>query len=117
VWAGVARLLSNGFESLHPTARIALLIGGLVGIIIPLANILFPKAQKWIPSAMGLGLSFVLPFYNSLSMFLGGVIALLYMKMRPKTAEPYTIASASGIIAGESLMGIFITFLSLMVAH
>jgi hypothetical protein len=116
VWAGVARLLSNGLESLHPTARIALLIGGLVGILIPLANIAFPKARKWIPSAMGLGLSFVLPFYNSLSMFIGGVIALVYMKLRPKTAEQYTIASASGIIAGESLMGIFITLLGVVLA-
>jgi uncharacterized oligopeptide transporter (OPT) family protein len=114
VWAGVARLLSNGIESLHPTARLALLIGGLVGILIPLAHILFPKLGRYIPSAMGLGLSFVLPFYNSLSMFIGGLIALIYMKMRPETAEEYTIASASGVIAGESLTGIFITFMGVL---
>jgi len=111
VWAGVARLLSNGLESLHPTARLALLIGGLIGIIIPLCGTLFPKSQKYMPSAMGLGLSFVLPFYNALSMFIGGLVALIYAKFRPKTAEQYTIASASGIIAGESLMGIFITLM------
>jgi OPT family oligopeptide transporter len=114
VWAGVARLLSNGIESLHPTARLALLIGGLVGILIPLMEILFPKTRRFMPSAMGLGLSFVLPFYNSLSMFIGGLIALGYLKMRPKTAEQYTIASASGVIAGESLMGIFITFMGVL---
>jgi OPT family oligopeptide transporter len=111
VWASVARLLSNGFESLHPTARLALILGGLVGILIPMCERLFPKWNKWIPSAMGLGLAFVLPFYNALSMFIGGVIALVYMKMKPATAEQYTIASASGIIAGESLMGIFITLM------
>jgi uncharacterized oligopeptide transporter (OPT) family protein len=49
-------------------------------------------------------------------MFIGGVIALVYMKLRPKTAEQYTIASASGIIAGESLMGIFITLLGVVLA-
>ena len=114
VWAGVARLLSNGIESLHPTARLALLIGGLVGILIPLMEILFPKTRRFMPSAMGLGLSFVLPFYNSLSMFIGGLIALIYLKMRPKIAEQYTIASASGVIAGESLMGIFVTFMGVL---
>jgi uncharacterized oligopeptide transporter (OPT) family protein len=111
VWASVARLLSNGFESLHPTARAALVVGGIVGILIPMAERLFPKWRTWIPSAMGLGLSFVLPFYNALSMFLGGVIGMLYAKYRPNNAEQYVVASASGIIAGESLMGIFITLL------
>jgi uncharacterized oligopeptide transporter (OPT) family protein len=109
VWAGVARLLSNGIESLHPTARLALLIGGIAGLLIPMLEAMFPKVRKFMPSAMGLGLAFVLPFYNSLSMFVGGLIALIYLKMRPKTAENYTIAAASGIIAGESLTGIFIT--------
>lgn len=111
VWASVARLLSNGFESLHPTARAALVIGGIVGLLIPMCERLFPKWQKWIPSAMGLGLAFVLPFYNALSMFIGGLIAMFYMKLRPNNAEEYTVASASGIIAGESLMGIFITLM------
>lgn len=114
VWAGVAKLLSNGLESLHPTARLALLIGGLIGILIPLIELLFPKSRRFMPSAMGLGLSFVLPFYNALSMFIGGVIALVYMKLRPAVAEQYTIASASGVIAGESLMGIFITFMGVL---
>ncbi|MBK6910386.1 MAG: OPT/YSL family transporter [bacterium] len=111
VWASVARLLSNGFESLHPTARAALIIGGIVGLLIPMAERLFPKWQKWIPSAMGLGLAFVLPFYNALSMFVGGVIGLLYSKWRPANADQFVVASASGIIAGESLMGIFITLM------
>ncbi|MBU0692667.1 OPT/YSL family transporter [bacterium] len=111
VWASVARLLSNGFESLHPTARAALIIGGIVGLLIPMFSRMFPKWSKYVPSAMGLGLAFVLPFYNALSMFIGGLIALFYIKARPKGGEQYTVASASGIIAGESLMGIFITLL------
>jgi len=112
VWASVARLLSNGFESLHPTARLALLIGGLVGIVIPIAERLFPKARPYIPSAMGLGLAFCIPFWNCLSMFVGGLIAFFLEKAKPAIAEKFTIPTASGLIAGESLMGIFITLAS-----
>lgn len=109
VWASVARLLSGGLESLHPTARLALLIGALVGILITIAERLFPKARPYIPSAMGLGLAFCIPFWNCLSMFIGGLVAFFIEKARPALAEKYTIPTASGLIAGESLMGIFIT--------
>ncbi len=114
IWASVALLLSNGFESLHPTARMALVIGGLVGILIPSLEILAPKTRKYLPSAMGLGMAFVIPFYNSLSMFIGGLITLLYMKWKPIAAEIFVIPTASGLIAGESLMGIFITLMGAM---
>jgi uncharacterized oligopeptide transporter (OPT) family protein len=111
VWASVALLLSNGFESLHPTARLALVIGGLVGILIPALDILSPKSRKFLPSAMGLGLAFVIPFYNVLSMFIGGLAALMITRARPVMGETYIIPTASGLIAGESLMGIFITLM------
>ena len=108
VWAAVAKLLSNGVHSLHPAARMGMIVGGIVGIIIPLLELAFPKRRKYIPSAMGLGLAMVIPFWNSLSMFLGGLIALILEKKAPKTAEKYIIPVSSGIIAGESLMGVAI---------
>ncbi|TKJ39953.1 peptide transporter [candidate division LCP-89 bacterium B3_LCP] len=114
VWASVAKLLSNGFTSLHVSARWALVIGGVIGIIIPLLEKAFPNKRKYIPSAMGLGLSWTFHFWYALSMFLGGLIALILEKKKPAIAEKYTIASASGIIAGESLMGVFITLLFAM---
>jgi len=108
VWAAVAKLLSNGVHSLHPAARMGMLVGGLVGIIIPMLELAFPKRRKYIPSAMGLGLAMVIPFWNSLSMFIGGLIALILEKKNPAVAEKYIIPVSSGIIAGESLMGVAI---------
>lgn len=108
-WAGVAKLLGQGIETLDPTMRWAILIGGLVGILLPLLERWFPKAQAFIPSAMGLGLSFTIPFWNCLSFFIGGVIGYILEKKRPKLAEEYTIPTASGIVAGESMMGVGIT--------
>lgn len=106
VWAAVAKLLSNGIHSLHPAARMGMLVGGLVGILIPLIELALPKHKKYIPSAMGLGLAMVIPFWNSLSMFIGGLIALILEKKAKAQAEKYIIPVASGIIAGESLTGV-----------
>jgi putative OPT family oligopeptide transporter len=108
VWAAVARLLSNGIHSLHPAARMGMLVGGIIGIVIPLLELAFPKHRKYIPSAMGLGLSMVIGFYNSFSMFLGGLIALILEKKAKAKADKYIIPVASGVIAGESLMGVAI---------
>jgi len=115
VWASVAKLLSNGFTSLHPTARWALVIGGLIGILIPILERILPeKARKFVPSAMGLGLAWTFHFWYAFSMFIGGTAALILEKRKPAIAEKFTIPVASGLIAGESLMGIFITLMAAM---
>ncbi len=106
VWAAVAKLLSNGIHSLHPAARNGMFIGALVGLLIPALELLFPKRRKYIPSAMGIGLAMVIPFYNSLSMFLGGLIALILERTHKAAADKYIVPVSSGIIAGESLMGV-----------
>ncbi len=112
VWAAVARLLADGFHALHPTARMGLLLGLAVGVLIPALELAFPKYKSYIPSATGLGLSMVIPFFNSLSMFLGALIALTLEKKRPELGETYVIPVSSGIIAGESLVGVAVALLA-----
>ncbi len=116
VWASVAQLLSQGLESLHPTARAALIIGGLLGIVlVALGRLLPPKARPWVPSPMGLGLAFTFHFYYAFSMFLGGLLGWLFAVKSPRASKLYTFPVASGIIAGESLMGIFLILLPIVV--
>jgi uncharacterized oligopeptide transporter (OPT) family protein len=107
----VAELLSKGVGSLHPTARLGALAGGALGLALPLLDHYMPKYRKFIPSAMGLGLAFVIQGFNAISMFVGALIVLVLARYRPKVSESYTIPVASGIIAGESLMAIIITVL------
>jgi uncharacterized oligopeptide transporter (OPT) family protein len=117
VWAGVARLLANGFESLHPTARWSILIGGLTGIVLVLLpRWMPPKLRDWVPSPMGLGLAFTFHFFYGLSMFLGGLVQWILSKKAPKLDQIYTAPVASGLIAGESLMGVFLILLPLAIA-
>jgi uncharacterized oligopeptide transporter (OPT) family protein len=68
--------------------------------------------RPFVPSPTGVGLAFVIPAFNSISMFIGSLIALVLYRSRPATAETYVIPVASGIVAGESLMGVAIALLS-----
>ncbi len=115
VWRGVAELLAKGVGALHPTARMGLLIGGLAGIVLALLELRFPRHKKWIPSPTGLGLAFTITAYYSISMFIGALLAAAIMKMNKKAGEEYIVPVASGIIAGESLMGVAIALLFILV--
>lgn len=109
VWAGVAEMLAKGLDSLPPGALYAMVLGGLVGIAITLAeHFLPPRYARWIPSATGLGIAGVIPAFNSISMFLGALAAWLWAKADARRADQYTIPASSGLIAGESLMGVAI---------
>jgi uncharacterized oligopeptide transporter (OPT) family protein len=110
-WKGVAELLAKGFHTLHPTAQIALAVGAGLGIALVLLEKAFPKARAWIPSPTGLGLAFTTPGYNTVSMFLGACVALWLEKRRPVLAEATVVPASSGLIAGESLMGVTIAVL------
>jgi OPT family oligopeptide transporter len=110
-WYGVAMLLSNGLHALPVSARWGLLWGGLAGILITLSERLWPKSRKFLPSATAMGIAFVIPAYNSVSMFIGAFVAWVLEKRAPSFGDKYTVPVASGLIAGESLMGIAVAML------
>jgi len=110
-WKGVAVLLAQGFNTLHPTAQFALAAGAVLGILLVLIEKAFPKHRWLIPSPTGLGLAFTTPAFNTISMFLGALIALIMERKRPVLAEKTIVPVSSGFIAGESLVGVLIAAL------
>lgn len=108
MWKAVADLLTHGLHMLPPTAIWAIVIGAIVGVALPVAGRLFPKAEPYLPSAMGLGLSWVMVFQNSLSFAIGAVLVALWKKWDKARAECYYVPVASGLIAGESLVAALI---------
>lgn len=103
-WVAVARVLSGGIESLPMSARVALLTGALIGVALPVLEKTFPKARAWLPSAMGLGLGWVVFFSNALAFAIGAAIVEVWRKAAPRSEESYSVPIASGLIAGESLV-------------
>lgn len=113
-WAAVAEALGKGLGDLHPIKVWLIIIGGAVGIILPILERLVPeKVKPFVPSASGIGLSWTFHWYYAALFFLGGVLGWIFEKARPSLASLYLYPVASGVIAGESLMGVAIV----MVEH
>ncbi len=103
-WEAVAKVLTQGVDKLPYSARYAILIGAIVGVALPLIERATPaRARGYLPSAMGLGLSWIIPFSSALGFAIGAVLGWLWEKLHRLSAEQYAVAIASGCIAGESL--------------
>jgi len=106
-WRGVAELLSEGLEAL-PTGALTVAVGaGLVGVVLSLLERLAPeRLAVFVPSSVAVGLAMVIPAYYAVSLFIGTVTFLALRKLLPQWTERFAVVVASGLIAGESLMGI-----------
>ena len=111
-WLAVARLFQEGVDHLHPLARRGIVWGLLAGAILAALELGLPKHKRWIPSPVGLGLGFMLPFFNPFSMLMGAVLAWLWGKRSSAHAERYVVPVSSGIIAGESIVSVAIALLN-----
>lgn len=111
-WAAVAKVFKSGVDSLHPIALQGAYIGLALGAVLAILERFVPASRKYLPSPTGLGISFVVNGFNSIAMFIGALIAYVLQRTAPKVDEKYTIPVSSGLIAGESLMGVFLAALA-----
>ena len=112
VWRAVAELLAKGIQSLPPYAGMAILVGGGIGVgVVLLEKVVPARVRSRIPSPVGFGMAFTFQGYTAMAFFLGGLAAWIYRKRSPQAAEVYTIPIASGLIAGESLVGVAVALL------
>ena len=112
VWAGVSKAFANGIGALPESARLAAFIGLALGMALAVLERVTPKHLKvYVPSPSGLGIAMVIPGSNAIAMFIGSAMAEYMRRKRPVAAERLVVPVSSGLIAGESLMGILIALL------
>jgi uncharacterized oligopeptide transporter (OPT) family protein len=109
-WSAVAIALGRSLSSLESVKLWLIFAGSVVGVLLTLAPVLFPKYREYLPSASAFGLAWVFPWYYALLFFLGALIALLLERRKPKLAAQFTLPVASGVVAGGSLMGVVLVF-------
>lgn len=116
VWKSVAELLGKGIQSMPQSAMWACVFGAIIGIAAAILEKKGPKwLHPWIPSPSAFGLAFVLPATASVTIFLGGLLLWIASRVATSWTERYAIAIAAGLIAGESLFGIFTSMLKILV--
>ena len=111
-WLAVAQVFQKGLQNLHPMARTCIWWGLGAGALLVVLDLALPKYRKWLPSPTGLGLGFILPFFNPFSMLLGAILAWLWSRRSHAHADRYVVPLASGIIAGESIVSVAIALVN-----
>jgi uncharacterized oligopeptide transporter (OPT) family protein len=101
-WKAVAEALAGGFGAVPASARAAMAAGAVAGVAL---GLLEPR-WRYAPSAVALGLAFVIPASICFTMALGALAAWLLERRFPALAARFTIAAAAGLVAGESLVGV-----------
>jgi uncharacterized oligopeptide transporter (OPT) family protein len=104
-WKAMAELLVNGVSALPPHAPVAVAIASTVGVILPILRRI-DRVKAYVPSGLAMGIAFIVMPSHSLVMLYGLVAWLIWKRFWPAAAEKYTFAVASGMIAGEGLIGI-----------
>ena len=119
VWKAVAELLAKGFSSVHPTARWAMLLGAILGILMEWANL---RMKGRFPlSGVGVGLATVVQFPDALSMSTGALFFWFMGRRLKQGGGGHKVfvenreTLCAGIIAGGALIGIILIVLETMV--
>jgi uncharacterized oligopeptide transporter (OPT) family protein len=105
-WAGFAQILKEGVGALPSSALWALVIFSALGVVLTLLESR-PGFKRFVPSPTGIGMGILVPVSVVFTMFLGGLIGLIWEKRWKTSADVYLLPVASGLIAGEALVAVF----------
>lgn len=106
-WKAVAVVLQQGVTALPPGTVTAMALAALAGVMFAVLERRLPaRTVRWLPSAPALGLAFVIPAWNSISLFIGAVLGAMIWRWTRSWAERFLLALAAGLVAGESLAGV-----------
>jgi uncharacterized oligopeptide transporter (OPT) family protein len=119
-WVGFAKIVTqqlSGPGALTPEAlmRIAWMkssftIGAIIGVILTLLE-QKKEWRKFVPSPTGAGIGVLIPISAVSVMLVGALADWIWEKADAETHTRYSIATASGFIAGEAIVAVIIPIL------
>lgn len=118
-WKSVALILADGPSSLPLYAPWGMLGGAIVGVFLAITYKLIHSNfgedySCYIPSALALGIGFIIPPKQALTMWLGSMILATWRLVHPDTAKEYAFTVSSGMVAGHGVTGVFLAILKLI---
>jgi len=114
-WKSVAEVMRGGLEALPMGVLDAIYLAAGIGVILAIIEKISPKGvRKWVPSPTAIGIAFCIPAWNSMSMFMGGVVGYAIKKSAPAWHVRFAVVIAAGLIVGESLVGLVDALMKLL---
>jgi uncharacterized oligopeptide transporter (OPT) family protein len=117
-WKAVAEVMSNGIGSMPPGTQTAAIFGLALGILFPLIRKFSPKRVKsYIPSGLAFGIAFIVMPYDSMTMFIGSMLYLVWRMCSPKQCAALMFAVASGLLVGEGVVNVLTSGTELVLSY
>jgi uncharacterized oligopeptide transporter (OPT) family protein len=101
--SNMAVLVSQGIDALPQGALFWTVLASAVGVLITLAKHFL--GIHWLPSPAGFGLGLILPGTLNVVIALGATVGWIWEKTAKASFDRYMVTVASGLIAGEALLG------------
>jgi uncharacterized oligopeptide transporter (OPT) family protein len=108
-WKAMADAVQLGTTAMPEGAGWATVVAFAVGVALTLLG--NTRAARFLPSAVPVGMAFLLPASLGGAIFIGSMAFAILRALRPQWSEQHVPSLAAGAIAGESLTGIVIAAL------
>ncbi|HTE55032.1 MAG TPA: OPT family oligopeptide transporter [Kofleriaceae bacterium] len=112
-WKVTAEVVQGGISTMPAGAPLAALVGAAVGVL--LAVLERGRAARLVPSAVALGVGFIVPVMTTAGIAIGALLFAALRRARPAWSEMHVPSLAAGLITGEALTGVVVA--ALVVAH
>jgi len=112
-WKAMAQLLSVGVEAMPTKCFEAVVCAVIAGVVLSLLKKV-ESIKDYLPSGLAVGIAFIVPAYYSIAMFVGSLVLVYWRNKHADHCKAYAFSVASGLVAGEGLMGIVTAALTLL---
>lgn len=111
-WLGTAKIAEQGIAAMPAYAPLAAAIGFVLGVVLT-----WKPIAKYAPLPAAMGMAFMLPFYGSLVIGIGGILYWVARRVNASRVDDLGMPIASGVIAGEAVAGLVTAFLDWLGVH